>query len=159
HEARHPLLWVSTDNNMVSESGTTTIRYAPAPERFDLENVSREVVMDRNPWTYVVAAKELARESKIDEQAAAGAGKIPDPPRFVNVEACSALTNASLAVGVRARTGDGVSRWYDSDRGMPEFRIARSGCFRASVPLPSASREYDTLRFRAYRKAPQTGGS
>ena len=30
HEARHPLLWVSTDNNMVSESGPTAIRYALA---------------------------------------------------------------------------------------------------------------------------------
>src|SRR5262249_39882655 len=28
HEGRHPLLWVSTDNNMVSESGTTAVRYA-----------------------------------------------------------------------------------------------------------------------------------
>src|SRR5262249_39032262 len=31
HEARHPLVWVSTDNNMVSESGPTDVRYAPAP--------------------------------------------------------------------------------------------------------------------------------
>src|SRR5205085_3038211 len=31
HEARHPLLWVSTDNNMVSESGTTAVRYSLAP--------------------------------------------------------------------------------------------------------------------------------
>src|SRR5438093_1509493 len=30
HEARHPLLGVSTDNNMVSESGPTRVRYAPA---------------------------------------------------------------------------------------------------------------------------------
>ena len=30
HEGGHPLLWVSTDNNMVSESGTTQVRYAPA---------------------------------------------------------------------------------------------------------------------------------
>jgi hypothetical protein len=39
HDAAHPLLWVSTDNNMVSESGPTDVRYAPAPERFDLTNV------------------------------------------------------------------------------------------------------------------------
>ena len=30
HEGGHPLLWVSTDNNMVSESGPTQVRYAPA---------------------------------------------------------------------------------------------------------------------------------
>src|SRR4030095_6939883 len=33
HEGRHPLLWVSTDNNMVSESGPSATRYAPAPHR------------------------------------------------------------------------------------------------------------------------------
>jgi hypothetical protein len=49
HEGRHPLLWVSTDNNMVSESGPTTIRYALAPERADLKDVSREAIMDRHP--------------------------------------------------------------------------------------------------------------
>src|SRR6185437_12776598 len=58
HEGSHPLMWVSTDNNMVSESGPTEIRYAPAPERFDLTNVSREVVMDRHPWSYTLAAEE-----------------------------------------------------------------------------------------------------
>src|SRR5439155_18351899 len=42
HEGRHPLLWVATDNNMVSDTGTTTTRYAPAPELFDLTDVSRE---------------------------------------------------------------------------------------------------------------------
>src|SRR5712691_10895606 len=62
HEGSHPLLWVSTDNNMVSESGPTEVRYAPAVERFDLTNQSREVVMDRHPWTYTVAAQEMMRE-------------------------------------------------------------------------------------------------
>src|SRR5262249_48094829 len=68
HEARHPLLWVSTDNNMVSESGTSTVRYAPAPERFDLTNVSREAVMDRHPWSYALASGEMKRERKIADE-------------------------------------------------------------------------------------------
>ncbi len=58
HEGHHPLMWVSTDNNMVSESGPTEVRYAPAPERFDLTDASREVVMDRHRVDYTLAAKE-----------------------------------------------------------------------------------------------------
>ena len=65
HEARHPLLWVSTDNNMVSESGPTEVRYAPQPQKFDLTDVSREVVMDAHPWIYTLAAKEMVREKKL----------------------------------------------------------------------------------------------
>ena len=78
HEGGHPLLWVSTDNNMVSESGTTQVRYAPAVERFDLANQSREIVMDRHAWTYTVAAQEMTREGKIVDDAPAGSGTIPD---------------------------------------------------------------------------------
>src|SRR5204863_5619651 len=59
HEARHPVLFVSTDNNMVSEAGPPTPRYAPAPERFDLTGVSREAVMDRHPWSYALTAQEM----------------------------------------------------------------------------------------------------
>lgn len=151
HERRHPLLWVSTDNNMVSESGPTAIRYAPAPERADLKDVSREAIMDRNPWTYAVAAKELMREGKIDAAAAPGSGHIPDPREFVTVEACTDLQSAAISVGVRAADADGVPRWHESDRGLPEFRISRTGCFRASVPVPSSTMP-DALRFRAYSK-------
>jgi hypothetical protein len=151
HEGRHPLLWVSTDNNMVSESGPTTIRYALAPERADLRDVSREAVMDRNPWTYAVAAKELIREGKVDAAAPAGSGRIPDPREFVTVEACTELQAAAISVGVRAVDSDGVARWHESDRGLPEFRVARTGCFRAAVPVPSTSSP-DALRFRAFSK-------
>ncbi|HXI28882.1 MAG TPA: hypothetical protein VNG89_10670, partial [Vicinamibacterales bacterium] len=113
HDARHPLLWVSTDNNMVSEAGPPTPRFAPAPERFDLTNVSREVVMDRHPWSYAVAAQEMRREGKIVDTAQPGSGRIPDLRRFAFVEACADLENAGVVFSVRAAV-DGVARWYDS---------------------------------------------
>src|SRR2546427_3727614 len=75
HEAKHPLLWVATDNNMVSDSGTTDVRYRLTPERFDLHDVSREVVMDAHPWSYALAAQEMRREGKIADDAAPGSGK------------------------------------------------------------------------------------
>ena len=149
HDARHPLLWVSTDNNMVSESGPTSIRYAPAPERVDLQDVSREVVMDRHDWSYRVAAQEARRERKIVEGGAAGTGTIPDPQRFAFVEACVDLEHAAVAFSVRANTG-GAADWHDSDRGLPEFRIVRTGCFRGAVPLPAGAGAPDAVRFRAY---------
>jgi hypothetical protein len=152
YEARHPLMWVSTDNNMVSESGPTEIRYAPVPERFDLTNVSREVVMDRHPWTYTIAAKEMAREGMIANDATAGSGKIPDPRRFVYVEACTELTNAAVAFSVRSQ-----GRWFDSDRGLPAFRIVRTGCFRGAVPLPEGAPAPDAVKFRAYSLPPKEG--
>jgi hypothetical protein len=154
HEAAHPVLFVSTDNNMVSESGPPTPRFAPAPERFDLTNVSREEVMDRHPWSYAVAAQEMRREGKIVDLAQPGSGKIPDLRRFAFVEACTDLENAGVVFSVRA-TVDGVARWYDSDRGVSEFRIVRTGCFRGAVPLPSTAATPDGVRFRAFPPLPQ----
>jgi hypothetical protein len=158
HEGAHPLLWVSTDNNMVSESGPTEIRYAPAPQRFDLTNASREVVMDAHPWIYTVAAKEMAREMKLIEDAPAGSGHIPDLKRFVHVEACTDLQNAAVAFSVHAADPSGVPRWFDSDRGLPEFRIVRTGCFRGAVPLPAGAGQPDAVRFKAYPAPPPREG-
>jgi hypothetical protein len=141
---------------MVSESGTTSVRYAPAPERFDLRDVSREVVMDRHAWSYAIAAQEMQREGKIVDDAPAGAGRIPDPRRFVFVEACTELENAAVAFSVRVVEG-GTPRWYDSDRGLRDFRVARSGCFRGGVPVPATAGTPDAVRFRAYSLPPKDG--
>src|SRR6266540_2615780 len=155
HEAAHPLQWVSTDNNMVSESGPTEIRFAPAPERFDLTNASREVVMDAHPWTHELASKEMVREKKLREDAAPGSGAIPDPRRFVFVEACTELQNAAVAFSVHATNAAGQARWFDSDRGLPQFRIVRTGCFRGAVPLPPGAGAPDAVRFKSFTLPPK----
>jgi len=155
HEARHPLLWVATDNNMVDERGTTRARFAPAAERFDLRDRSREAVMDAHPWTYALAAKEMVREGKIDDDAAPGSGRIADPRRFVFVEGCSELQNAGLVFSVRARDAGGGERWFDSDRAQAAFRIVRTGCFQGAVPVPAGAKP-TAVRFRAF---PSTAAS
>jgi hypothetical protein len=155
HEGSHPLEWVSTDNNMVSESGPTDIRYAPTPQRFDLTGKSREVVMDAHPWIYTLAAKEMVREKKLVEDAAAGSGRIPDSRRFVFVEACTELENAAVAFSVHAPDASGTARWFDADRGLPQFRIVRTGCFRGGVPLPAGAGKPDAIRFKAYSLPPR----
>ena len=155
HEGAHPLQWVSTDNNMVSESGPTDIRFAPAPELFDLTNASREIVMDAHPWIHALASKEMVRERKLKEDAAAGSGAIPDPRRFVFVEACTELQNAAVAFSVHAADAAGQARWFDSDRGLAQFRIVRTGCFRGAVPLPVGAAAPDAVRFKAFTVPPK----
>jgi hypothetical protein len=130
-EGRHPLLWVSTSNNMVLPQGTTRVRYAPAPIAFQLRDVSREAVMDAHPWLYEVMAQELKREAKIAADPPPGRGTIPDPRRFVFIEGCGVLADKGLAFAVRLGT-----QWISSDRDRSDFRIVRDGCFRAAIPLP-----------------------
>lgn len=155
----HPLLWVATDNNMFADSGPEAIRFGTAPELISLENVSREVVMDRNPWTYAVMAAELRREGRIDPAGQPGSAKVPDPRHFAYLEACAELDRATLAFDLGIANTDGTTGWHSSDRGEPRFRIARSGCFRAAVPLPAGATA-DTLaaiRIRSYTRPRRDG--
>jgi hypothetical protein len=153
-EGRHPLLWVTTDNNMVRDEGTTTVRYAPAPIAFLLQDMSREAVMDANPWLYALAAQELKREGKIVDDSAPGRGVITDPRRFLYAEACGEVGDAALAMAVRL--GD---TWLSSDRGVPEYRVVRNGCFRVAIPLPvsAASRDVRAVRVQAFADAASRG--
>jgi hypothetical protein len=158
HEGTHPLEWVVTDNNMVGDQGDTTRRYALAPERFDLTDVSREAVMDAHPWTYRVSAQEARREGRIAEDARPGTGKIPDPRRFANLEACSQVEDAALSFALGAAGPGDETRWYESDGGLPKLRVARSGCFRSAVALPPGEAgRLVALRLRAHTRLPEEG--
>ncbi len=154
HEARHPLLWVSTDNNMVSETGLTRIRYRLVPQLFDLTNQSREAVMDASPWTYAIASVEMRREGKVAADPPTGVNKIPDPRRFVHVEACGHVGNAALSLSIGVR-----DQWIPSDRGLPQYRIVRDGCFTIATPLPAGTRPSDirAIRVHAFERPPADG--
>ena len=155
-EARHPLLWVSTENNMVLDKGTTRVRYAPAAVAFSLRDVSREVVMDAHPWLYAVMSQELSREGKIVAAAEPGKDTIPDPRSFIYLEGCGELGGSALAFAVNAN-----STWIASDRGVREYRIVRDGCFRAAIPLPTTigTRDVRGVRAQAYTRPPSADGS
>jgi hypothetical protein len=157
HEGSHPLVWVVTDNNMVSDRGETARRYAPVPERIDLTDVSREAVMDAHPWTYRVSAQEARREGHVAEDARPGSGKIPDPRRFVTLEACGEVKDAALSFALGAAVPGGETRWYESDGGLPKFRVDRSGCFRSAVAVPADAGRLVALRLRAFTRLPAEG--
>ena len=161
HEARHPLLWVSTDNNMVSESGPTRVRYRLEPQPFDLTDQAREAVMDANSWTYQIAAAEMRREGKIADDPPPGINKIPDPRRFVFVEACGTIGNAALSISVGSRQSRSALTWTPSDRGLPQHRIVRDGCFTIATPLPAGTRAADVraIRVQAFERAPEKGAA
>ena len=152
-EGRHPLLWVSTENNMVLDSGDTAVRYAPAPVPAQLADRSREAVMDAHAWTYQVMAKELMREGKIVPGAPPGNGTISDPRRHAYLEACGVAGDSALMFSIRV--GD---LWIASDRGITDYRITRDGCVRVAVPLPAAAtiKDVSAVRVQAFAREGKT---
>jgi hypothetical protein len=156
HEGHHPLVWVSTENNMVLEQGTTTVRYAPAPMPVRLADVSREAVMDANLWTYELMSKELMREGKIVPDSPTGKGTISDPRRYAYLEGCGVAGGNALAFAVRV--GDA---WISSDRGLAEYRITRDGCVRVGIPLPgsTSARDIRAVRVQAFGRKDRPGAA
>jgi len=158
-EGAHPVLWVATENNMVADRGPEdAIRFAPAPQLVSLAGTSRERVMDDNPWMYAVTSAEMIREHRVDPQAAAGSGKIVDPRRYVTVEACGQVKDATLALDIGVRPAGGDVTWLPTDTD-PRFRIARGGCFRGGAPVPAGLTAADVagLRIRAYARPARQG--
>jgi hypothetical protein len=94
-------------------------------------------------------AKELARERKIVADGALIKGTIQDPRRYAYLEGCGVVGDNALSFSLRV--GD---EWIASDRGNPEFRIVRDGCFRAAVPLPPNATVGDVrgVRVQAYER-------
>lgn len=166
-EGRHPLLYVVTDNNMVSAAGVTQERYAPAPQAFDLKDASREKVMDENPWTYAITAKEARREGRVTTSPEPGSKRIFDPRRYAVVEICTESDDTTFATFTFALgLGAGTSRRFvDSTRGVSEYRISRSpdnfpnSCFRGAVALPEGTRPGDVtaIQVRAHTRPPRKG--
>jgi hypothetical protein len=154
HEGSHPLLELTTPGAETRASGAVRERYAPAPFAFGFLGASREAVMDAHPWTYRVMIQEAGRTGLLVADARQGSGRIPDPRRFAYVEACGELPGASLSVEVGVSARGGRVRWRASDSGGPEFRIERSGCFRAAVALgsPAEVASIEALRFRAFAR-------
>ena len=113
-------MWVSTDNNMVSESGPTEVRYAPAPQRFDLTDVSREVVMDR-------ASLDLHARGEGNGPGERSSTRTPPqgPAAFrTRAASCSSKRARSWRTPpwrsrCARRTHRGTPRWFDADRGLP----------------------------------------
>lgn len=156
-EGRHPLLWVVTDNNMLSDRGRTAVRFAPAPLPIELADRSREAVMDARPWTYRVSTEEVRREGRVAEGARPGAGRIPDPRRFAYLEACAPAEDAVLSFALGVAGPDGGLTWHSSDAGGPLYRVAHNfpnGCFQAAAALPAGveASAIRAVRVQAYTR-------
>lgn len=136
-DGAHPLLIPVTDNNMVAGDETSPVRYQIAPMLVDLTNHSREQVMDENPITYQVMAKELSRERKLRPYGVVDGEKISDPLNYLYFEYKATNTNGAVAVNVRLKN---ETRFKSSSLGRLDYAIARNGWVRTTVELPPGTK-------------------
>ena len=133
-QGSHPELLVASVNNNFSDEGSSGLRFAPEPLPFDLSGASRELVMDRHPWTYRVMAEEMIREGKITPTRTLGES-IFDLRRYLYLDVRSTQRNGAVISFAVKLKGD--PKWYTSNLGINSYKIERSGYFRTTVPLPA----------------------
>ncbi|WP_141577347.1 hypothetical protein [Actinomadura sp. WMMA1423] len=159
YEGDHPVLQTCTQNNNMCDA------VSPAPPlRFLLDSSgtrpdgrAREVVMDREPWTYRIAAQEMLREGKIEKPSDPATREVGDPRTYLFAEfskttgaATGAGSAPGVALGVRLRSDP--SRLYRSDHDEPTWSIERDGAVATTVELPEGTTVSDIASIEAVRR-------
>lgn len=143
---KHPLLIPITLNNMVAP-GQSAMRFQMLPERADLGDHSREIIMDRHGWTYAIASKEITREGHLAD--------IRDPRNYLYIEA--KVKNQSSRVAFKARLTT-ESTWRTSHRDDLKLAIERDGWVRSTIELPRGTSGRQIAEFE-FDCLPQTEGA
>lgn len=146
-EAKHPILRVSTTNNMFSDDGKT--RFKLRPPILPAPIGSRERILDSLPWVYGITGRELIRERKVRPNGGhsnplswALGTKVADTRRYITVE--FAHPGGGIAIGFRLLTKVSPS-WQYSTGGRASRAIARPGLVRTGIELPFGSTPHDIV--------------
>lgn len=159
YEGDHPVLQTCTVNNNMCDTVTS-----PAPLRFFLDTTetrpegrARELLMDRDPWTYPVMAQEMIREGKIESPSNPATPAVGDQRTYLFVEIkketgapAGAGSAPGVSVGVRLKSDP--STLYRSDHGLPTSSIARDVPAATTVELPEGTTAADISGIEAIRQ-------
>jgi len=124
-ERHHPLLRTATANNTTlpvgPEAAVSRYRFPLDASRSLPAGRGREAMMDANPWTYQVMAKEMARERKLESPASPDTPALSDQRDYLFAEVKKATTYpvapapgswVGVALAVQLR---GSHRWFTSN--------------------------------------------
>ncbi len=114
--------------------------------------------MDASPWTLRDRRGGDAARGQGRRRPAAGHQQDSRPAALrLSSKPAATVGNAALvarAVGVQRSVADSPS-----DRGLPQYRIVRDGCFTIATPLPAGTRSSDirAIRVHAFERPPAEG--
>ncbi|TDB96543.1 hypothetical protein [Actinomadura sp. 7K534] len=158
-EGDHPLLQTCTENNNMCDviSPDPPLRFLLDASRTRPQGRAREAVMDRDPWTYRVAAQEMVREGKIEQPSDPATREVGDQRTYLFVEfakttgAPTAWGSApGVALGVRLKADP--STLYRSDHDQPTWSVERDGAVATTVELPEGTAMSDIASIEALRR-------
>ncbi|XRQ03468.1 hypothetical protein ACN3XK_43645 [Actinomadura welshii] len=163
-EDDHPVLQTCTKNNNLCDvtAPDPPLRFLLDASKTRPEGRAREAVMDREPWTYRVAAQEMVREGKIERPSDPATREVGDQRTYLFVEFAKATGAATawgsapgVALGVRLKADP--STLYRSDHDQPSWSIERDGAVATTVELPEGTAVSDIASVEALRRPTGAG--
>jgi hypothetical protein len=155
----HPMLETGTlNNNMLQVDDPATAsgyRFIPDTSQALPAGRAREAVMDANPWTYLVMAKEMIREGKVEEPPSAATPAMSDQRDYLWAEidkdtSYPAPPSGGSWVGTALQVRlAGDPQWYTSNHDVPDWSIQRDDPAATTVELPPGRTAADVQALRA----------
>jgi hypothetical protein len=157
YQGDHAKLETCTVNNNMCDQLTGSMRFFLSPLRTRPTDAAREVVMDANPWSYQVMAKELIREGKIEapSPSAPSTPEVSDQRNYLfaivkkTTEGANSGPNwVGVALTVKLKSGATV---YTSNHVDPTWSIQRNDPAATTVELPAGTTQADIESIGARR--------
>jgi hypothetical protein len=155
----HPVLRTGTINNnmvQVDDLGSVdNLVFFPDAMATLPAGRARESIMDANPWSYQVMAKEMLREGKVEAVPSPATPEMSDQRDYLFAELKKATSYpAAPAEGTWVGTVLEVQRagdptWYASHHAVPEWSIQRDDPAATTVELPAGTTAGDIVAVRA----------
>jgi hypothetical protein len=160
YESGHPILQTCTNNNNVCDRLSLAARRHPM--RFTLSaqqelapDTAREIMMDRNPWTYWVTAQEMIREGKIEATPDPSTPALSDERDYLYLvlkKTTIADQNTEPWIGATvAVTLKGDDTVYRSDHSQAGWSIQRDDPAATTVELPPGTTADDIATISVLR--------
>jgi hypothetical protein len=131
----HPILKNATLNCNFSDTGTSDYKFFPSPLNTIESNLSRETLMDQNPWTYRIMGEELINENRYENEANPESVEISDVRNYIYIE-YTGNTNNEAELDLAIKLYDSCKPFIH-DHTYEEFQINySSGLDRTSIELP-----------------------
>ncbi|MCO6011679.1 hypothetical protein NE236_42715 [Actinoallomurus purpureus] len=157
YEGDHPLLQTCTLNNNICDKVDDPMRFSlSTAQTLDAATEAREQIMDRNPWTYWVAAAEARREGRVAaDPPTTSQTLIADPRDYLylvvrkqTLDPPNGTDWVGLSIGVRLK---GDPTLYRSDHLFPDRSINRDVPAATTVQLPPGTKPSDIAEITGIR--------
>jgi hypothetical protein len=157
YDGDHATLETCTSNNNMCDVVDNEMRFFPSVLGTLPAGKAREYVMDQNPWSYLVMAKELIREGKVEAPSdqTATTPEVSDQRNYlytvVEKQTSDANTGPNwvgVALGAKLKSGETV---YWSNHADPTWSIQRDVPAATTIELPAGTTAADVESISAKR--------